>query len=237
MKRFYREARCAPVAGGYGVALDGKPVRTPAGRPLAVPGAALAEALAGEWAAQGERVRREAMPLTRLVCTALDRLPAARPDTVAAVARYAETDLVCYRAAAPPVLAARQEAAWQPLVEWAAERYGARLAVTTGLRPVPQAPAALAALRAAVAALDDLALAGLGFATGALGSLVVALALRCGRLDAAAAADAALVDERYQMERWGADPELAERCRRLTDDVAAAARLFRLLAAGGPAPK
>ena len=231
MKRFYREARCAPAAGGYGVALDGKPVLTPAGRPLAVPGAALAEALAGEWAAQGERVEREAMPLTRLVCGALDLAPAARRSTVAAVARYAETDLVCYRAAAPPALAARQAAAWQPLVEWAAERYGARLAVTTGLRPIPQAPAALAALRAAVAAQDDLALAGLGFTTGALGSLVVALALLEGRLAAAAAADAALVDERYQMERWGADPELAERCRRLAGDVACADRLFRLLAA------
>lgn len=231
MKRFYREARCAPAAGGYGVALDGKPVLTPAGRPLAVPGAALAEALAEEWAAQGERVEREAMPLTRLVCGALDLTPAARPGTVAAVARYAETDLVCYRAPAPPTLAARQAAAWQPLVEWAAERYGARLAVTTGLRPIPQAPAAVAALRAAVAALDDLALTGLGFATGALGSLVVALALLEGRLAAAAAAEAALVDERYQMERWGADPELAERCRRLAHDVACAGRLFRLLAA------
>ena len=231
MKRFYREARCAPAAGGYGVALDGKPVLTPAGRPLAVPGAALAEALAEEWAAQGERVEREAMPLTRLVCGALDLTPAARPGTVAAVARYAETDLVCYRAPAPPTLAARQAAAWQPLVEWAAERYGARLAVTTGLRPIPQAPAAVAALRAAVAALDDLALTGLGFATGALGSLVVALALLEGRLAAAAAAEAALVDERYQMERWGADPELAERCRRLVHDVACAGRLFRLLAA------
>ncbi len=231
MKRFYREARCAPAAGGYGVALDGKPVLTPAGRPLAVPGAALAEALAEEWAVPGERVEREAMPLTRLVCGALDLTSAARPGTVAAVARYAETDLVCYRAPAPPTLAARQAAAWQPLVEWAAERYGARLAVTTGLRPIPQAPAAVAALRAAVAVLDDLALTGLGFATGALGSLVVALALLEGRLAAAAAAEAALVDERYQMERWGADPELAERCRRLAHDVACADRLFRLLAA------
>ena len=229
-KRFYETAEAVEAAGGHGIALDGKPVRTPAGHPLAVPGGALARAVAGEWAAQGETIDRETMPLTRLVCTGLDLVPGRRPEIVAEVAAYAETDLVCYRADEPPALARRQAAAWEPLVAWADERYGARLAVTSSITPVAQAPEALEALRDAVEGEEDVALAGLSTATQAFGSLVIALAMRAGRLDAGAAADASLVDERYQLERWGEDAELAARCARVARDAADADRLFRLLA-------
>ena len=230
-KRFYRTACAVEAAGGHGIALDGKPVRTPAGRPLTLPGAALAAALAEEWAAQGETIDRETMPLTRLVCTALDLVPERRAEIVAEVAAYGETDLVCYRCADPPALARRQAAAWEPLLTWAAERYGARLAATTALTPVAQAPQAVQALHAAAAAEDDIALAGLSMATRAFGSVVIALGLREGRLDADAAAAAALVDERHQIERWGEDAELVARCAGVARDAASAARLFRLLAA------
>ena len=230
-KRFYKDAGAVETGGGHGIALDGKPVRTPAGNPLVVPGAALAGALAGEWAEQADEIDRESMPLTRLACSALDLVPARRAEIVAGVAAYGETDLVCYRVDEPPALARRQEACWQPLVAWAAERYGARLAVTTAIAPVAQAPGALAALHGAVAAEDDFALAGLSTATRAFGSLVIALALREGRLDAPAAADASLVDERYQLERWGEDAELAARCERVDRDAADTERLFRLLVA------
>ena len=136
-KRFYERAEAVEAAGGHGIALDGKPVRTPAGKPLAVPGAALAGALAEEWAAQEETIDRETMPLTRLACSALDLVPERRAEIVAEVAAYGETDLVCYRTDEPPALALRQVAAWEPLVAWAAERYGARLAVTTAITPSP----------------------------------------------------------------------------------------------------
>ena len=230
-KRFYKTAGAVETDGGHGIALDGKPVRTPAGKPLAVPNVTLAGALAEEWAAQGETIDRETMPLTRLACTALDLVPDRRADIVAEVSAYAETDLVCYRTDEPPALARRQAAAWQPLVTWAAERYGACLAVTTAITPLAQPPEALEALRAAVAANDDFTLAGLSFATRSMGSVVIALALREARLDAKAAADASLVDERYQLERWGEDAELADRCARVVRDAADAERLFRLLTA------
>ena len=230
-KRFYKSAEAVEADGGHGIALDGKPVRTPAGLPLAVPDRALASAVAEEWAAQGETIDRETMPLTRLVCTALDLVPGRRAEIVAEIAAYGETDLVCYRTDEPPALARRQAAAWVPLVAWADERYGARLAVTTSITPLAQAPEALDALRDAVAGEDDFTLAGLSLATRIFGSLVIALAMRDGRLDAAAAADASLVDERYQLERWGEDAELAARCARVARDATDAERLFRLLAA------
>ena len=230
-RRFYEDTKAIEAGSGHGIALDGKPVRTPAGKPLVVPGAALADALAGEWAGQGEEIDRETMPLTRLACSALDLVPARRAEIVAGVTAYAETDLVCYRVDDPPALAHLQEACWQPLVTWAAGRYGARLAVTIAVTPIAQTPEAVAALQGAVASEDDFALAGLSTATRAFGSLVIALALREGRLDAHAAADASLVDERYQIERWGEDAELAARCDRVVRDAADTERLFRLLAA------
>ncbi len=230
-KRFYETAEAVEAEGRYAIALDGKPVRTPAGRPLAMPGAALAAAVAQEWAAQDETIDRETMPLTRLVCTALDLVPARRAEIVAEVAAYAETDLVCYRTDQPPALARRQTAAWEPLVAWAAARYGAPLAATRSITPIAQAPEALEALREAVATEDDFALAGLSLVTRSFGSLVIALAMREGRLDAEAAADASLVDERYQLERWGDDAELASRCTRVARDAADAECLFCLLPA------
>ena len=230
-KRFYETVEAVEAADGHGITLDGKPVRTPAGRPLAMPDAVLAGALAKEWDAQRETIDRETMPLTRLVCTALDLVPEKRTDIVAEVAVYAETDLVCYRTDEPPALARRQAAAWQPLVAWAADRYGAHLAVTTSVTPISQTPGALAALRDAVEAENDFALAALSLAARSFGSVVIALAMREARLDAEAAADVSLIDERYQLERWGEDAELAARCARVARDAADAERLFRLLAA------
>ena len=227
--RFYETAATVQSDGGHGIALDGKPVRTPAGKSLALPNAALADALAAEWSAQGETIDRETMPLTRLACTALDLVPGRRAEIVAEVAAYAETDLVCYRTEEPPALARRQIAAWEPLVAWAVERYGAHLAVTTSITPLAQTPDALEALHAAVAANDDFTLAGLSLATRSFGSLVIALALRESRLGAEEAAHASLVDERYQIERWGEDGELAARCARTARDADDAERLFRLV--------
>src|SRR5712671_4228987 len=123
MKRSYKAADVAPAGGGYGVTLDGKPLRTPAKAPLTVPSRALAEAIAAEWRAQGEEIELAALPLTRLASTGIDLVTPRRAEVAAEVARYAGTDLVCYRAGHPPQLARRQHAAWQPLIDWATLRY------------------------------------------------------------------------------------------------------------------
>src|SRR5207302_1361327 len=203
MKRVYKQATARAAEGGWGVALDGRPMRTPAKHELIVPSAALAEAIAAEWDAQQDEIRPATMPLTRLAATAIDRTATQRALVVVETANYAGTDLVCYRAEHPPALIARQEAAWQPLIDWAIARYDAGLAVTSGIVPQPQAPATLKAFAAAVAAQDDFSLTALHMATAACGSLVIALALLEGRLDAEAAFAASQLDETFQIEAWG----------------------------------
>lgn len=227
-QRIYKTVAVAPADGGFAVALDGKTAMTPAKRPLVVPNERLARAIAAEWEAQGREIDPGAMPMTRLAAITLD-LVAPRPaEVVAAVAKYAATDLVCYRADVGE-LARRQHEAWQPHLDWVAERFGAPLERVVGIVPRAQPEASLRALESRVAAMSAWELAALNLATTALGSLVLALALAAGRLDAERAFAASVLDETYEIERWGEDAEQMRRRRLVAEDIAAAARFLALL--------
>jgi chaperone required for assembly of F1-ATPase len=231
VKRFYRKAEPVQRASGHGITLDGKPIKTPGKRDLLVPNEALAAAIAQEWNAQEGEVWAAMMPLTRLATTTVDRVATQRDAIIGQTANYAATDLVCYRAAHPPTLAARQQAVWQPLIDWAVLRYDAPLSVTTGVIPTNQSATSLRAFAAAVAEQDVFALTALHVATAACGSLVIGLALIEGQLDAEGAFAASQLDESFQIEAWGEDAEQAERRRTLAADIQAAARFISLLRA------
>jgi chaperone required for assembly of F1-ATPase len=231
MKRFYQTASARTGAGGFGVALDGKPMRSPAAKPFLLPTSSLAEAVAAEWQAQGEQIKPASMPLMQLAATAIDKVAEAPQAAVASVAGFAATDLVCYRAEAPRSLVERQAQLWQPLVDWARLHYDGPLLVVTGVMPRAQPPEALRAVEAAVAALDPFRLTALASATGAAGSVVLGLALLEGRLSAAEVYDLSLLDETYQIERWGVDPEAARRQADLKTEIEAAEQFLALLSA------
>ena len=229
MKRVYKDVAAGPALAGWGVTLDRRPLRTPGRNALLVPAESLARAIAAEWQAQQGEIRPQTMPLTRLAATAIDRTAAQRDRIVADTANYAGTDLVCYRADQPPALAARQRDIWQPLIDWATARYDAALAVTSGIVPTPQSPAALKAFAAAVAAQDDFRLTALHELTAACGSLVIALAVMERRLSADEAFAASQLDESFQIEAWGEDAEAAAKRAALAADIAAAAQFVELL--------
>lgn len=230
-RRFYTEVSVAGRDGGFAVLLDGKPLHTPGRASMILPAAPLAEAIAAEWRAQGETLDPGTLKLTRLANTAIDRVRPGPAPLVEQVAGYGATDLLCYRAASPQALAERQSAAWQPLLDWAVARHGARLAVTSDVAPIEQDRRALAALRGAVARYDAFVLAGLGEAVGVLGSLILSLALADRRIDGEEAFALSRIDERFQIEQWGEDWEAGVRADRLLADLLAAERLMRL--AGG----
>ncbi|HEY3144737.1 MAG TPA: ATP12 family protein [Dongiaceae bacterium] len=227
-RRFYKSATIAPLENGWGILLDGKALRSPAKRPFALPTEALAAAIAEEWQAQGEKVDPQTMPLMQFAATAIDRLADDRDALVAETAGYGCSDLICYRADQPQALVRRQEETWQPLVAWVAERYDVALNVISGIVAIEQPPHALATFRRVLGACDLFALTALAAMTGSAGSLVIALALAEGRLDADEASDAALLDELFQAERWGSDPEAERRRASIRADLAAAKR-FHLL--------
>jgi chaperone required for assembly of F1-ATPase len=233
MKRFWDRAQIERAATGWHVVLDGRVLRVPEGGELTLPTRALAEAVCAEWQAAGGGKGGETsyadLPLTRIAGTGQERIAPDPEPVVLELARYGESDLLCYRAAQPAALVRRQHEQWQPWLDWAAARFGARLRVTAGIVHVAQEPAALAALAGAVAALDPLALAALGVAVPALGSLVLGLALAEGALDAAMAHALASLDELFQEEFWGQDEAALRRRDRVAADVAVAGQFFALL--------
>lgn len=231
MKRFYKETAVDHGDGGHRILLDGKPMRTPAKAVLVVPTRVLAEAIAAEWGAVPDKadINVSHLPLTRLAATGLDRVTSQRARVIEDTAKYAGSDMLCYRASEPETLVKRQQATWQPLLDWADAHYGARLVIVEGLAFVEQPADAVARLSAAVARHSDLGLSALYNLTHISGSLIVALAVAEGHLAAADAFAAAQLDELYQIERWGEDPIATKRHEGIRHDIEAGARFLALL--------
>lgn len=229
MKRFYKDVSVEEVAGRFAILLDSKPVKTPGRADLAVPTRALAEEIAEEWRGQGAEIAPDTMHLTRAANTAIDRVADTRAAVIADLTRFANADLLCYRAEAPAELAARQAKEWDPWLEWLAKSHGAKLKATAGIVAVEQPPETLARIETVLARHDAYALTGLHLATTILGSLVLALALLDEHLTARGAFALSTLDERYQAEKWGVDAEAIARARRLENELESAV-LFMALA-------
>ncbi|MDK9694872.1 MAG: ATPase [Siculibacillus sp.] len=224
-KRFWKEVSVEAVAtGGFRVLLDGRGIKTPGKRDLVPPRADLAEAIAAEWRRQRVHVDPGTMPHTRLANSVIDGVSERFAEVADDAAKYAATDLVCYRAEGPERLVERQTAAWDPLLDWIEETCGARLLVAEGIVHVRQDGEGLAALRRRLSSWDPWRLAGFHTATTLTGSFVVALALAEGRVDRDAAWALAHLDEDWNAELWGRDDEAVRRLafRRVEFDAAAA---------------
>lgn len=227
MKRFWTDVSVIEGDGGFGVTLDGRPLKTPARVPLAVPARALADAIAAEWEAAGETIDPRAMPMTGLANAAIDR---GGEEMVAGIVRYAESDQFCYRADGPTPLVERQTEMWDGLLAWARRRYDVDFVTCSGIIHVAQPPETIRKLGHEVAILDRFRLAALSPLVTIGGSLVAGLAVLGQAIPAEAAWEAVSLDERWQLEKWGSDTEAeaaldAKRC-----DFLAAARFLELLA-------
>ena len=226
-RRFYATAGVAPHEDGFAILLDGKPVRTPARRPLAAPTRALAGAIAAEWQAVVDVVDPTRMPLTRLANAIIDGVAEAAGAVAAEVRGYLGSDLLLYRAAAPDALVRRQVQHWDPVIAWARETLGARFVLAEGVVHVEQPGHALTAAAAAIPA-DPWRLGAVHVITTLTGSALIALAVAHGRLAADEAWAAAHVDEDWNMEHWGRDPLAIERRNSRFAEMQAAATVLAL---------
>lgn len=226
MKRFYKDVSIVPVEGGFGVLLDGRSVKTPARNTLVLPTQRLAQAIAAEWQGQGEDVIATTMPLLRLANSVIDGVAANRDAVIAAILRFGENDLLCYRAHQPPDLAQRQRQGWDPLLDWARQTHGAQMTVAEGLTHVDQTPEALAALRRALEGFDAFTLGGLHVVASITGSTVLALAVAESSVSGAQAFELSRIDEIYQAEKWGQDGEAVKRAAALAHELDKAVELI-----------
>ena len=227
-KRFYKEVTIGDGA-FFQVLLDGRVIKTPAKRALVLPTRALAELVAGEWAAQKEVIDPSQMPLTRFANTAIDAVSVSKDEVAGDLVAYAGRDLVCYRAESQPDLLRRQEEAWDPVIAWARESLGAHLTVVKGVMPVDQPQPALNKFATALEPLEAFKLTGLHVLTTLTGSALLALAHARGFLSADEAWAAAHVDEDYQKELWGDDYEAGEKRKQRRAEFDAASRMLAAL--------
>lgn len=232
MKRFYKDVAVVQGDGGHRIELDGRPVRTPLKRLVAVTSAPLADAIAEEWRSQGEDIDLAGMEMMQLAATAIDRIADERASITNQIAGYGRTDLLCYRADYPEDLAEAQAAAWQPLLDWLEADIGARLVPTVGIAAIEQPGEALDAIARTVEEHDDFSLAVLSVLTSLGGSVVVGLAVTRGHIDGIAAFEASQVDETYQIGKWGLDSEAEIRRENIRREMLAAERFLRLYRAG-----
>jgi chaperone required for assembly of F1-ATPase len=238
-KRFYKTVAIAATVpspegsgeqvGAYRVLLDDKPVLTPAGARWEVPTAALAEAVAAEWRAQGDQIDAGSMPLLKLTNSAIDGVRGREEEVRAEIAKYAASDLLCYRADGPQELTERQEQLWDPILAWSRESLGAEFQISAGVMPVAQPETARAAVVRALANEGAFELAALHVMTTLTGSTVLALAHAHGRLGVADAWEAAHVDEDWQVGRWGEDADAAARRQRRWGEMQAASHMLTLI--------
>jgi len=237
-KRLYKAVGVEAVGGAaeasptFRILLDGRPIKTPRKRLLALPREALAAAIAAEWTAQGDLIEPASMPLTRIANTAIDAVCDHMAEVVADIVAYAGSDLLCYRAEGPRDLARRQVEAWDPVLAWAEEALGARFVLAEGVMPIEQPASAKATVAAALRDFGPFGLAAVHVLTTLTGSALLALAHARGRLSADEAWAAAHVDEDYQIELWGVDLEASERRRQRRSELEAASRMLHLSGEG-----
>ena len=227
-KRFYKTVTVS-TASPFAVSLDDRKLKTPAGNPQEVPTRALAEAMAEEWRQQGEKLDLPSMVLTRAVNTVIDRIVPRRIEVLDELSRYAGSDLVCYRAEAPRELIARQEAGWNPWVDWAARELGVRLRIASGIVHVEQDVAVTKAMYAAMDRLDSFRLSALHPAVTITGSAVLGLAFALRLITPAEVLGTSCVDEDYQAERWGRDAEAEAVRKNRLSELEQARKLLDLL--------
>jgi len=227
-KRFYKDVAVAEEGGGFGLKLDGKTVRTPGKATLAVPTRALAEAIAGEWRAQGGHIDPRTMPLTKLANTAIDGIEGRAAAVMDDIMAHARADLLCYRAGGPQGLVDAQAAHWDPVIAWAKDALDAPLALAEGVVHATQPEPSMAQIRKRLEGRSAIALGALHMMTALTGSALLALAVALKRLSPEEAWVAAHVDEDFQIGQWGEDEEAKERRKLRKRDFDAAARALEL---------
>jgi chaperone required for assembly of F1-ATPase len=230
MKRFFKSAAARPAEGGYEITLDGRPVKTPAREHLIVSSEPLARAIEEEWNGQGEEIDPRSMPMTGLANAAIDRVGPDQQAFASGLARYAEADLLCYRAEAPATLIVRQQEVWDPLLAWARHRFDIDFEVVSGIMHRPQPASTVERLTKAIAARSAFELAPLSQLVTISGSLIIALALAEGAVTLEEAWAAATLDEAWQLEQWGVDAEAEAVLEARRQDFSAAYRFLQLIA-------
>lgn len=228
-KRFWKTTSMVKGDEGWMVHLDQRPVKTPAGYPLALRGEALAEYILREWDAQEEHINPATMPMFRYVVTAIDRVTPQRGDVIDQILGYTKNEMLCYRTPEQAELAEEQNRHWQPCLDWAKQNYDLSFEVSTGIMPINQPEGSVTLAANILTNMDDFRLAGVFNLISISGSFVVGLAITDGKLSPKEGFEVAFLEELWQAKKWGSDEEAEDRRNRLKQDMIETKQYLSLL--------
>lgn len=209
-KRFYKQVttRLADDGNGWTVMLDYKTLKTPSKRPLKLPTPSLAKAIAAEWEYQHtDGIRPFTMPLMRLACTALERVPLTRMKIIDNLMSKFHQDLVFYRAPWDNDLTSsvydRQVEKMDPLLDWVKSEFGFKPVVYSSFFGGKQDSGLVKAIEELLKKTDDCELAAIDAMTAASHSLTISIALFREKLQIEEAIELIRLEEDMQIDRWG----------------------------------
>ncbi len=233
MKRVYKLASYSKTEDGYAVQLDGRTVKTPLGQPLAAPNRAVAEEIVREWSAQGDEVFPDAMPITQILTTAIDRTRE-RDAMTKALLKFLDTDLLCYRVKEPLELFKRQKEVWDRWLTWFDEHFESPLEVTYGIEALTQDADTHKQIWNYLEALDEYYFAVLQIVTSLSGSIVLGLAFVEHEAGIEDVFNASELEEIYHSDiageaEHGSDPVQERRQQMMRRDLDSCKRFMDLL--------
>lgn len=228
-KRFWKEVFVSELEGGFGVALDDKPIKTPAKNILLVPTYELATFVADEWINVGEEINPQTLRFTKLCNASIDSMPDKFEAVVEMLSDYADTDLLCHKSESPEGLVLRQTRIWDPVLTWVEQKHGLKFNQTVGILPVAQPPETREVLKSWLNSLNKFEMMACHDLTVMSGSIIVAKAVCDNYLSASEAWEVSRVDEDWQTEQWGVDEEAEKAANIKFDDFFAATKLFKAL--------
>ncbi|CAL4974094.1 unnamed protein product [Urochloa decumbens] len=209
-KRFYRDAtvRLADDGNGWTVMLDYRTLKSPAKRPLKLPSRALAMAIAAEWEYQeSDGIRPFTMPLMKLACTALERVPLTRTKVIDNLIKKFHQDLVFCRSPADSELTIgvhqKQKEKIDPILDWVNTEFGFKTVVYTTFLGGKQDEGLTRAVETVLKKTTDCELASIDAMAAAAHSLVIPLAIFKERLGIEEAIELIRLEEDHQVDRWG----------------------------------
>lgn len=225
-KKFYKAATIEEREEGLCLALDGRVAKTPAKNALIIPSPGLGDALCAEWNAQTAEIDPSSMPLTRLLNSAIDGVRGKEALVAADIVKQADGDCLYYRDDSDDRLSERQRLCWDPVIDWIEVTLGIRPTLIAGIMPQSQPDELFSAVKTQIEGSGFFKLAALHSMTTVLESVALTLAVDQRRLSAEEAWTFAHLDEDYQIETWGRDPEAEHRRAFRWTEMTAAALLL-----------
>lgn len=112
-----------------------------------------------------------------------------------------------------------QEKKWMPIIQWVDENVNAKFKATTGIDVTPTSTETLQELRNYINQFSDKELTAFYMAALNMRSVLLALALVKGRINATTAFELSELEELYQVRKWGKEPEAEARRKSLKASI------------------